>query len=218
MTAQDYLKAALQGDLETVRACLEAGIDVNTPSPRGLSALMLCGNMEERLDVAHFLLGRGIDLRLREPKNGWRAFHFAAINGHAALLECLIEHGDGYGPKDWKALMFSVTYRNHATAERVLQLGAEVDMRDEKQRSPLMRAAQNSDHEMVRLLLRHKADPDLQDGEGRTALMIACGRARLESVQALLEAGADRELKDRSGRTALDIAREKKRRKFIDLL
>ena len=89
----------------------------------------------------------------------------------------------------------------------LLRRGAEVDARDNVDRTALMYAASGPNIETVRLLLARKAETNLVDGhEAWTALMFAAAEGHNDIVQALLKAGADRNLIDTDGDSAYDFA------------
>jgi ankyrin repeat protein len=215
MTEQDYLRAAFDGDLDRIRTYVDAGGDVNVTNKHGMSALMLAiWNAREPAVVA-YLLGAGVDMSIRQPSSDWRALTFAAVNGHAELLELLLATGDRIDPDgaDWKALAFAVQYRNSATAEILLANGAAVDPRDDEGRTPLMRAARNSDATALALLLRYGADARAVDHQGNTALHYAASKASLDTVRLLVEHGTNPMATNAAGETAIDVARAKKKPK-----
>ena len=93
------------------------------------------------LEMPRMLLDAGADLTPRQP-NGWRAYHYAAVNGKPEILKLLIERGDRFAvPDDWKALHYAVQYRSFETIPIMLDNGATIDLRDEDGWTALMRAA-----------------------------------------------------------------------------
>ena len=74
--------------------------------------------------------------------------------------------------------------------------GADVNDRDEKNRTPLHIASQRADPEIVKLLLENNAEVNLRDVKGRTPLFLAVRRGRnldnqMQVVRSLVENGAD---------------------------
>lgn len=203
-----FLKAALGGDEAVVRSCLDDGMDVNAQSAKGLTALMASAWQGDHVDVARLLLDRGADLGIRQASSGWSALTFAAVNGKVRCLALFFERGAvlDEAAGDWKALMFAVQYRSRDTARMLLEHGANANVRDDEQRTPLMRAARNSDPDLVSALLAAGADAGLRDEGGRSALHHACTKANAVNVQALVAAGADPDAKDREGLTPRDLA------------
>ncbi len=96
----------------------------------------------------------------------------AVSTGNARLMElCLAERfdvntTDGEGRT---ALLIASLRRDHATAQRLLQLGANPDIGDRNGRTPLMVAAAQGDVKMLGELLPHSYQPSARDAEGRSA-------------------------------------------------
>lgn len=220
MEYKELFKAAFDGDLTTVQNAIEEGTDVNLVASNGMNLLIFAIWQNGNPHVVEYLLEKGADPTYRQPSTLWNALVYAAVNGHAEVLQILLDRGQELDEEagDWKALMYAVTYRNHRTAEMLLQAGANINVRDPEQRTPLMRAAKNSDVEMVRMLLQFNPELDAQDENGMTALIYAAGKAKHENVEQLLNAGADPTLKNSADETAHDLAIAKNRKKMIALL
>lgn len=84
--------------------------------------------------------------------------------------------------------------------------------------TPLHYAASGGHAEIVRLLLEHSAYIDAESPNGTTPLMMAAMYGTGEVVKLLLEQGADREHKNLLGMTALDFAQQASRKDAILLL
>src|SRR3954466_14328942 len=78
-----------------------------------------------------------------------------------------------------------------AALTRLLDAGAELDLRDARGYSPLMLAAYSGSAEAVVLLLERGADPNTSDAAGNSVLMGAAFKGQLELVELLLNAGAN---------------------------
>ena len=72
---------------------------------------------------------------------------------------------------------------------RLLEHGADPNIRHCSLSTPLRRASSTGELEIVRLLLSHGASVDDKDGEGMTAFQLAATYGRHESVKLLLEHG-----------------------------
>ena len=86
---------------------------------------------------------------------------------------------------------------------RLLQANFDVNARDEKGCTPLMKAAENGKQDCVQLLLEHGADVYMQDKEGMTAPMHSVFAGH--QIDVLLER-ADLDVKDNDGYTMLHLA------------
>lgn len=100
----------------------------------------------------------------------------------------------------------------------LLAYGADPNVRDARNETPLMSSATVGNGAKLQILLEAGADPNLQDLEGRTALMHALtGAMQLQHsfvskasksavAMTLIDAGADVNLRDDEGRRALGYA------------
>ena len=86
------LFVARNGDLETARALLEAGADVQDTAASGTSALVVAAH-SGHADLARLLLGEGADPDADE--GGYTALHAAVLRSEVGLVSALLEHGGG---------------------------------------------------------------------------------------------------------------------------
>ena len=89
-----------------------------------------------------------------------------------------------------------------ASAQALLNGGAQVDQATRRGITPLALAALGGDGEMVGTLLKAGAEVDHQAKRGETALMVAALTGHTPIVAVLLAAGADPTLRTRDGLTA----------------
>ena len=157
--------------------------------------------------------------------NEARAMKFAIRRGQEKLLELLLKHGaDVSGEKGSRYLVFAflnypITLKKRSNYNEIIRLllshGANINERDSKQRTPLMRTVDplfEGLEERLLLMLKYGADVNAQDEKGRTPLMYALrtyNRRRKENnvVPLLIENGTDLTLRDIYGFTASDYAR-----------
>jgi hypothetical protein len=84
--------------------------------------------------------------------------------------------------------------------------------------TPLHYAASGGHVDVAKLLLSHSAFIDAESPNGTTPLMMAAMYGSPEVVKLLLEEGADRDHKNQLGMTALDFAKQGSRKDAIQLL
>lgn len=197
-------EAARNADAAMTELLLAHGADANAPTAGGstekggVTALILAAQEEKGLPVAELLLKHGADPNAATAK-GFRALHYAASKGNAALAELLLARGadvnaltsDGRSP-----LIFAVgDDDNLAVAKLLLDKGADVNLRpNEKAYSPLTWALKNYNRPAALLLVERGADVNVAAG-GAAPLLWALrldqpGDENLEIPKALLARGA----------------------------
>jgi uncharacterized protein len=216
MTALLY--AAREGHMDSVRALLEAGADLNQVNGDKLSPLVTA-IMNGHLDLAKYLLDRGADPNL------------AGLSGLTALYAAVDVQ---WAPKTWfpqpNVEQEKVTYLDlmKALLDRGANVNAPIGEKlwfrsftndytwvDTAGSTAFWRAAQSSDLPAMKLLVEHGADPKLANKAGETPLMAATGigwawnwsvRApypAIEAVKYCVELGNDVNAADTRGYTAL---------------
>jgi len=222
--------AARGNSLETVKALLAAGADINQTSGYGWSPLLVA-TQNRFYQLGSYLLDHGADPN-KANNGGWTPLYLAVDNRN-------IEGGDYPVRKgDMDHLDF---------IKKLLGKGADVNARvkdstetrtvftnqwlDENGATAFLRASQSSDLEVMRLLLARGADPKIATVGNVTALQVAAGigwvdgltyewseKANLETVKLLLDLGVDPNVQAETGRTALHGAGHKGRTAVIQLL
>jgi ankyrin repeat protein len=216
MTA--LLFAAREGHMETARALVEGGTDLNQMSADQFSPLVMA-IANGHLTLAKYLLDKGADPN-KVSISGLTAL-YATIDvqwaphawfpqptteqekvGYLELMKDLIEHGANVNTQVGEKLWFR-SYTNDYTW--VDPAGA----------TPFWRAAQSSDIAAMRLLVEHGADPKIASKSGDTPLMAAAGIGWAanwtvnapypftEAVKYCVELGNDVNAVDNRGYTAL---------------
>ena len=205
------LFAARQGDVESARILLEAGVDVNETAADGISVLMVATDSGHE-DLALFLLEQGADPNVAD-RNGMTPLHFAIVRGLSVV------RGVRFG-----SMADDVTYMIRPIMSRLvkglLEHGADPNARLSRNlprarnsyrpsirtagATPFLMAAAAGDFDVMRLLVASGADPLLAtEDDNTTPLMAAAGglwledraqeeeRLALEAVEAAVELGAD---------------------------
>lgn len=213
-----FLFAAREGDIETAKVMLDAGVNINQVDIDGTSGLVV-SIMNKHYTFAKFLLDRGADPNVTDVK------------GRAALYSAVDIRNE-----DWSALpsrKLNDSYPSADLIQAIIAKGANVNARLTKNlpgrsgmdsgdttldegTTPLMRAARSGDAATMRILLKAGADPKLTTKEGDTALMFAAGvgyrdkntrGTEAEALEALKlcvdQAGMDINQKNSRGETAL---------------
>jgi ankyrin repeat protein len=228
LTALVY--AARANDLDSVKALLEAGADVNQVTGYGWSPLLVA-TQNRYYKLGAYLLDHGADVNLAN-KGAWTPLYLATDNRN-------IESGD-YPVR--KPDMDHLEY-----IKLLLDKGANVNARmkdstqtrtvftnqwlDENGATAFLRASQSGDLVLMKLLLEHGADPKIDTVLHVTPLHVAAGigwvegityewseKATYEAVKMLLDLGLDPNVQADTGRTALHGAAHKGRSDVVQLL
>jgi len=213
--------AVRSNDLDSVKALLAAGADINQTSLYGWSPL-LTATQNRFYKLGLYLLDHGADVNLAN-KGGWTNLYLATDNRN-------IESGD-YPVR--KPDMDHLDY-----IKILLDKGANVNARmkdstetrtvftnqwlDENGATAFLRASQSGDVVLMKLLLAHGADPKIDTVLHVTALQVAAGigwvegityewsrEQTLEAVKMLLDLGLDPNAQADTGRTAMHGAAHK---------
>ena len=212
-----FLFTAREGDIDSAKAMLDGGVDINQTDVDGATALVV-SLMNKKYTFAKFLLDRGANPNLADDKG--RAALYAAVDirneDYSALpsrkaedplpsieiVKALLDHGANPNLQLTKNLPGR---SGMDTGDITLDAGT----------TPLMRAARSGDAEAMRILLAKGADPKIATKEGNTALMFAAGvgyrdkitrgteAEALESLKLAVEAGLDLGQANTRGETAL---------------
>jgi ankyrin repeat protein len=226
--------AAREGNLEAVRALVEAGADVNEPNAGDKTTPLVTAICNGHYTVANYMLEDGADPNLASVDGlaalyavidtQWAPVGWAPnpITGqekvdYLALMKALLEHGAQPNARLTHKLWFRPTHHDECW---IGSAGA----------TPFWRAAQATDIAAMRLLVAHGADPKIPSNEGVNALMVAAGlgwngnfstqgpNTALDTVQYCLELGLDPTPQDVQGYTALAGAAYRGDNELVKLL
>jgi uncharacterized protein len=225
------LFAARDGNIETVKTLLDAGVDVNQTSEYGWTALLVATH-NRFYKLGAFLLEKGANPNLAN-EGGWNPLYLATDNRN-------IEAGDYPTRKPDMDHLDYIKRLLAAGANPNLRMRSSTETRNvfthqwlyEEGATPFLRAAQSGDVVLMKLLLEKGADPALPTDHKVTPLMVASGigwvegvtyewspQATYDAVKMLLDLGADVNAQDTlDGRTALMGAAHKGRSDVIELL
>ncbi|TAL40071.1 MAG: hypothetical protein EPN97_01040 [Alphaproteobacteria bacterium] len=224
-----FLKAAKEGDLETVKTLLDKfGPEIveirksdwiNTQEARVLqseteTALMYAAYNNHK-DIVELLIEKGADVNARMEEG-----HTVLMLAHGDDIRALLlkkgaelegTNDDGWTPLLWPSWPGDLRF--------LLAQGANVHHRDNDGRTALILiAGDNYVHkeeppsEHMKILLDAGIDVNVQGNEGETALIVAAARSAYDDdahlkVKCLLDHGANPDIRDKEGKTAAMHAR-----------
>jgi uncharacterized protein len=222
--------AAREGDLESAKALLDAGANVNQTTEYGWTPLLTSTN-NRHYKLAQYLIEHGANPNIAN-KGGWTPLYLATDNRN-------IEGGDYPVPKpDMDHLQYIKFLLDHdadpnarAKDNTLTRTIFTMQWFYEAGATPFIRAAQSSDTALMQLLLDYGADPFMVTDNGDSALT-ACGgigwvegvtyersaKENFEAMKMLVDLGLDPNWANREGRTALMGAALKGRNDVVTML
>jgi ankyrin repeat protein len=227
--AMPMSEAAVTGDAAIIRALIAAGADVDAPGADGQTPLMVVARTSN-VDAARALIAAGADVNAREAWKQQTALMWAASRGHPAMVRLLAENGAEVDARslvhEWQRqttvfprakylppggltpMLFAAREGCEQCIAELIAAGADINLPDPDEVSPLLMAVLNAHFDTARVLLEAGANPNKWDFWGRTPLYAAVdyntiptgGRpdrpsddttTSLEMIELLLEAGAN---------------------------
>lgn len=177
--------AAQQGDIDSVKALLDAGADINFATREEGSALLIATAAGHE-KLALYLLERGADPDITDAY-GVAPLHFAVHKGLLIMNNWAPADTDKYG---WER------HNNSNIVKALLEKGAKPDPRVKHSWSHLDNPFQ----------ARAMEDPSQIDVVGSTPLLLAAASGDIESMKLLLKHGANRDAKTLGGATLFMLA------------
>ncbi len=214
--------AIVGGNLKIVERLISQGATIEPHSGRFLDYAMAYG----RVEIVKVLLENGAD-----PSNAPRI-----LDDNSEMSRLLKNYGappkdiDDQGDMGWPMLVYVCRGDNGEHPDeilRLLELGADVDVRNYKGKTGLHYAAKAGFLTVINLLIEKGATIDALDNNGETALFEAIrstikdGEKQRAAIEALLAKGADPNVKNGKGQTPLQIAKRMRRAdagKIVELL
>jgi len=212
-----FLFAAREGDIESARVMLDAGVDINQVDVDGTNALVF-SIMNQHYSFARFLLDRGANPNLLDVKGRGALYAVVDIRNEDYSAMPSRKENDPLPSLEIVKDLLAHGANPNAQLTKNLPGRSGMDSGDttlDEGATPLMRAARAGDSAVMRLLLDKGADPKLTTKEGNTALMFAAGvgyrdkntrgseSEALEALKVALAQGLDINQANSKGETAL---------------
>lgn len=120
-----------------------------------------------------------------------------------------------FGNNDKTSALLYVSGWMYEIGEALIEYGADVNNRNERGETPLMRASWRGHLPFVQMLLENGAKINLTSQSGATALYNAILTDNYEVIKYLLENGADPDIANDTGKKAIDWADDDKTRELL---
>ena len=166
--------AALQGDIDSLKAALGEGADIEAFSQDGATPLMLAAS-EGHHNAVKLLLASGANIDATSMK-GWTTLMNAVRKQDARTVELLVSNGadvNHLSPDRWTALAEASYQGQKEIMEMLLRCGADTESRSSHDWTPLMHASYKGDEAAVRLLLDANSETEVTSGHDETAILLA---------------------------------------------
>jgi len=196
-----------KGYQECVSQLLQHKADVNARDLEG-GTLLHQAAADGKINFLKMLLNYHADANAKDSK-GKTPLHYAAAQRDRQCIDCLLQHD---GNVDTKVIEGGGTLLHQAACDgdfdflqTLLQYNADVNLKDDCQRTPVLYAAKEKHYDCVRLLLEHNADINVKDNNG-SMLHQAAQRGELNFMRTLLGYNPDVNVRDGKGKTPLHIS------------
>ncbi|XP_031226364.1 ankyrin repeat domain-containing protein 36C-like isoform X4 [Mastomys coucha] len=148
--------------------------------------------------------------------------HKAASTGDVETVKSFVERGVfAMEQVDWKyrtALHFACVYGHPEVVTLLVESSCEINPKDIKDATPLIKASQCRQTECLDILLKHGADPNTMDCSDNTALHYAVYNGDIKTATKLLEYKANIEAVNENKITPLLLALKQNKEKMAEFL
>ena len=180
----DFFSAIKTDNASAILQLLGRGFDPNTLNPAGQPGLQLAITESSPKAAQALLAAPKIDVN-RLNANGESPLMLAALRGELALSETLVKRGADVNKTGWTPLHYAASNGHVAVIKLLLENYAYIDAESPNGSTPLMMASLYGSVEAVKLLVDEGADPLLKNQKGLTALEFAKTGERLDAIQLL---------------------------------
>ena len=183
--------AIMNGNIDEVQWQLDAGVDVNEESSKGLTPLHYAASAGHN-DIVELLIERGANVNATDSGKGATPLDYAHWGDHEEVIETLNAHN---------------AQREHEKGGKGIG-----------QSSLIHDAALDGDIDEVQRQLDAGVDPNLKSSKGATPLFYAVYGGHLEIVELLITRGADVNAVYLNGNSVLDQAHNYDDQEMVELL
>lgn len=168
----DFFAALTFDRPDEVQKLLDRGIDPNSPSEKGVPALIHA--LESAAPKSALVLAKFHATQVNVQNSaGETPLMLAAINNYEDVAQVLIERGADVNREGWTPLHYAATRGHRGMMRLLLENDAYIDAEAPNGNTPLMMATRYAPPLAVKLLLEEGADPTLVNQANESALDMA---------------------------------------------
>lgn len=180
----DFFSAIKADDAGAVSKLLARGFDPNTLDPTGQHGLTLALK-ESSFQAAQALVSAPQIKLDTLNGSGESSLMLAALKGELGLAEKMVRKGADVNKTGWTPLHYAASNGHIAVIKLLLENYAYIDAESPNGSTPLMMASLYGGLGAVQLLLDEGADPLLKNQQGLTALDFAKSGNRVDAIKLL---------------------------------
>ena len=180
----DFFRAIKSDDGAAVTRVIQKGFDGNTPYSNGNYGLIMAIHEERPAAVSALLAWDKVKVEVRN-KADESPLMMAALMGNTALVRRLIAMDADVNKPGWAPLHYAATNGHAGIIQILLDGHAYIDASAPNGATPLMMAAEYGNIAAVKLLLDAGADASIKNRLGQTALDYAKRGSRPDAVALL---------------------------------
>ena len=183
----DFFIAIKRDDAQTLQQLLTRGFDANTLDPQGQHGLLLAIQEPSPMAAKTLVDAPKIDLNTLNL-SGESPLMMAALKGQLDLATQMVKKGADVNKTGWTPLHYAASNGHVAVIKLLLENYAYIDAESPNGTTPLMMASMYGSPAAVKLLLDEGADPMLKNQQGLTALDFASRGNRPDAIALLSKA------------------------------
>ncbi|UGS42492.1 ankyrin repeat domain-containing protein [Pseudocitrobacter corydidari] len=195
--ASEFLQAAQRGNVDTLRNCLQQGVDVNTRNRTQQTAIILA-SLNKHYDCVQILIEAGADINMQDNVCA-NPFLLSCLTNDLTLLNLILPANPDLNrlTRFGGVGLTPACEKGHINIVRELLTRTDINVNQTNYVgwTPLLEAIVLNDggetqQAIVRLLLEHGASPHMTDKYGKTPLELAREKGFSEIAELLIAAGA----------------------------
>ncbi|CAN7157785.1 MULTISPECIES: ankyrin repeat domain-containing protein [unclassified Variovorax] len=181
---EDFFRAVRSDNASVVNELLNRGFDPNTPDEQGQTGLLIALREPSPKVIQALLDSPKTNVELRNAKDE-SPLMMAALRGQQDLVAKLIARDADVNKPGWAPLHYAATNGHVAVIKQLLDNYAFIDAQSPNGTTPLMMAAMYGSTAAVQLLLDEGADTQMKNEQGLTAIDFAQRANRPDAVRLL---------------------------------